>query len=139
MKSKEGSYHVITVKRGIQALSLLWEKTAKRSSIREFLYYSSLALNFLVEFHVTCTETAACYDDVKVYVLVYDGGYDFLYIGLFIWDVIIYLVILLRNDYFQQLDSSLYIASLKKVAKFLLFIILECTMLQKLSKCEDKA
>ena len=61
MKSKEGSYHVITVKRGIQALSLLWEKTAKRRlrSIREFLYYSSLALNFLVEFHVTCTETAA--------------------------------------------------------------------------------
>ena len=52
---------------------------------------------------------------MKVYVLVYDGGYDFLYIGLFIWDVIIYLVILLRNDYFQKLDSSLYIAFLKKL------------------------
>ena len=55
------------------------------------------------------------YDDVKVYVLVYDGGFDFLYIGLFIWDVIIYLVILLRNNYFQQLDSSLNIAFLKKL------------------------
>ena len=54
------------------------------------------------------------YDDVKVYVLVYDGGFDFLYIGLFIRDVIIYLVILLRNVYFQQLDSSLYIAFFKK-------------------------
>ena len=51
---------------------------------------------------------------MKVYVLVYDGGFDFLYIGLFIRDVIIYLVILLRNVYFQQLDSSLYIAFFKK-------------------------
>ena len=107
MKSKEGSYHVITVKRGIQALSLLWEKTAKRSSIREFLYYSSLALNFLVEFHVTCTETAACYDDVKVYVLVYDSGCDFLYIGLFIWGVIIYLVISLLTTRYHTLKYKL--------------------------------